>query len=74
MTKKSNFFEKMIIKKGLEILLLLPRRDYMPSFRKNWIIRLGEKVLQTNRWTNWTEIIGFTGKIPGTKKSTKLSV
>ena len=42
------------------------------KFQKIWNIRLGEKALQTDGQTygrtDGTEIIGPSGKIPGTKK------
>ena len=54
-------------KKGLDILLLLPQRGCIPNFRK-----FGSSDLEKMRYertdgrTDGTEIIGPSGKIPGT--------
>ena len=48
-------------------LTFTPERLYT-KFQKIWLIRLGENALQTNKRTDGTEIIGPSGKIPGTKK------
>ena len=54
------------IKKMLEnSLTFTPERLYT-KFQKIWLIRLGENALQTNERTDGTEIIGPSGKIPGT--------
>ena len=56
-------------KKGLDILLLLPQRGCIPNFRK-----FGSSDLEKMRYgrtdgrTDGTEIIGPSGKIPGTNK------
>ena len=56
------------IKKRLgHSLTFTPERLYT-KFQKIWLIRLGENALQTNGRTDGTEIIGPSGKIPGTKK------
>ena len=60
------------IKKRLgHSLTFTPERLYT-KFQKIWLIRLGENALQTdgrtdNGRTDGTEIIGPSGKIPGTK-------
>ena len=46
-------------------LTFTPERLYT-KFQKIWLIRLGENALQTNGRTDGTEIIGPSGKIPGT--------
>ena len=54
------------IKKRLgHSLTFTPERLYT-KFQKIWLIRLGENALQTNERTDGTEIIGPSGKIPGT--------
>ena len=58
------------IKKRLgHSLTFTPERLYT-KFQKIWLIRLGENALrtdgQTNGRTDGTEIIGPSGKIPGT--------
>ena len=60
------------IKKRLgHSLTFTPERLYT-KFQKIWLIRLGENALrtdgQTDGQTDGTEIIGPSGKIPGTKK------
>ena len=54
------------IKKRLgHSLTFTPERLYT-KFQKIWLIRLGENALQTDGRTDGTEIIGPSGKIPGT--------
>ena len=54
------------IKKRLEhSLTFTPKRLYT-KFQKICLIRLGENALRTNGRTDGTEIIGPSGKIPGT--------
>ena len=54
------------IKKRLRhSLTFTPERLYT-KFQKIWLIRLGENALQTDGRTDGTEIIGPSGKIPGT--------
>ena len=65
--KGTNFLK---IKKRLRhSLTFTPERLYT-KFQKIWLIRLGENALQTdgrtNERTDGTEIIGPSGKIPGT--------
>ena len=60
------------IKKRLgHSLTFTPERLYT-KFQKIWLIRLGENALrtdgQTNGRTDGTEIIGPSGKIPGTNQ------
>ena len=56
------------IKKRLgHSLTFTPERLYT-KFQKIWLIRLGENALQTDERTDRTEIIGPSGKIPGTNK------
>ena len=60
------------IKKRLgHSLTFTPERLYT-KFQKIWLIRLGENALQTDERTNGrtdgTEIIGPSGKIPGTNQ------
>ncbi len=74
MAKKGRFLalEDRILrksKKGLDILLLLPQRGCIPNFQK-----FGSSDLEKMRYkrTNGqTEIIGPSGKIPGTKKKSR---
>merc|ERR1711872_613188 len=57
------------IKKRLgHSLTFTPERLYT-KFQKIWLIRLGENALRTNGRTDGTEIIGPSGKIPGTNKA-----
>ena len=57
-------------KKGLDILLLLPQRGCIPNFRKFGSPDLEKmRYKRTDGRTDRTEIIGPSGKIPGTKKS-----
>ena len=67
------------IKKRLgHSLTFTPERLYT-KFQKIWLIRLGENALQTDGQTNGqtngqtdgTEIIGPSGKIPGTNKRSR---
>ena len=59
------------IKKRLgHSLTFTPERLYI-KFQKIWLIRLGENVLRTDGRTDGTEIIGPSGKIPGTKNCQK---
>ena len=63
------------IKKRLgHSLTFTPERLYT-KFQKVWLIRLGENALQTDERTNGrtdgTEIIGPSGKIPGTNEITQ---
>ena len=54
------------IKKRLgHSLTFTPERLYT-KFQKIWLIRLGENALRLNGQTDGTEIIGPSGKIPGT--------
>ena len=54
------------IKKRLgHSLTFTPERLYT-KFQKIWLIRLGENVLQTDKRTDGTEIIGPSGKITRT--------
>ena len=56
------------IKKRLgHSLTFTPERLYT-KFQKIWLIRLGENALRTDGQTDGTEIIGPSGKIPGTNK------
>ena len=55
-------------KKGLDIRLLLPHIGCIPNFRKIGKSDLEKmRYKQTNKRTDGTEIIGPSGKIPGTK-------
>ena len=58
------------IKKRLRHSLTFTPERLSTKFQKNWLIRLGENALQTdgrtNERTDGTEIIGPSGKIPGT--------
>ena len=55
------------IKKGLDILLLLPQRGCIPNFRKFGSSDLEKmRYKKTNGQTDGTEIIGLSGKIPRT--------
>ena len=51
-------------------LTFTPERLYT-KFQKIWLIRLGENALRTNGRTDGTEIIGPSGKIPGTNEKKK---
>ena len=56
------------IKKRLgHSLTFTPERLYT-KFQKIWLIRLGENALRTDGQTDGTEIIGPSGKIPGTNE------
>ena len=58
-------------KKGSDILLLLPQRGCIPNFRKFGSSDLEKmRYKRTNGRTDGTEIIGPSGKIPGTNKRT----
>ena len=57
-------------KKGLDILLPLPQRGCIPNFRKFGSSDLEKmRYKRTNGKTDGTEIIGPSGKIPGTNYS-----
>ena len=58
-------------KKAWTFSYFCPERLYT-KFQKIWLIRLGEKCVTDER-TDWTEIIGPSGKIPGTNQSKSLS-
>ena len=57
-------------KKGLDILLLLPQRGCIPNFRKFGSSDLEKmRYKRTDERTDGTEIIGPSGKIPGTNEN-----
>ena len=56
-------------KKKLGHSLTFTQERLYSKFQKIWLIRLGENVLRTDERADGTEIIGPSGKIPGTNKN-----
>ena len=66
------------IKRGVNVLFLLQKKQLYIKFQKIWHITLGENALltkgRTDKWMEGTEIMGPSGKIQGTNKSMGLLV
>ena len=70
---RAKFFENQ--KKGSDMLLLLPQRGCIPNFRKFGSSDLEKmRYERTDERTDGTEIIGPSGKIPGTKNLIVLGI